>query len=301
MIDFIGDIHGHADKLKQLLTKMNYEQRNGSYFHPDRKVVFLGDYIDRGPQIRETLDIVRRMVDNGNAIALMGNHEYNAICYNIRNEKGEFLRPHTSKNTHQHEETLKQLGHGSTLYNDYIKWFLTLPLFHETSHFRAVHATWDQRHIELLNNTLKNGVLTTDLVQRSADKEDDLSILIDEVLKGRELKVPSWSFKDKDGNERSEIRVKWWINPVGMSYKELSIEPYEKLPETKVEQSEVSHWPLYQDDKPVFFGHYWMKGTPVLQDENVCCADFSVAKEGVLAAYRFDGERRLDVNKFQHV
>lgn len=44
-------------------------------------MIFLGDFIDRGPKIRETLQIVRAMVDAGTALAVMGNHEYNAICF----------------------------------------------------------------------------------------------------------------------------------------------------------------------------------------------------------------------------
>ena len=58
MIDFIGDIHGHADKLEALLIKLGYFKVNGAYSHPHRKVLFVGDYIDRGPKIRETLQIV---------------------------------------------------------------------------------------------------------------------------------------------------------------------------------------------------------------------------------------------------
>lgn len=55
MIDFIGDIHEHADKLEKLLIKLGYTQVDGAYSHPDRKVLFVGDYIDRGPKIRETI------------------------------------------------------------------------------------------------------------------------------------------------------------------------------------------------------------------------------------------------------
>lgn len=54
MTDFIGDIHGHADKLVALLQKLGYTKINGSYAHPERKVLFVGDYIDRGPKIKET-------------------------------------------------------------------------------------------------------------------------------------------------------------------------------------------------------------------------------------------------------
>ena len=55
------------------------------------------------------------------------------------------------------------------------------------------------------------------------------------------------------------------------------------------------------DEKPVFFGHYWLKGQPVIQRENICCLDFSVAKQGYLAAYRFDGEQVLNTSKIIYV
>jgi hypothetical protein len=52
-------------------------------------------------------------------------------------------------------------------------------------------------------------------------------------------------------------------------------------------------------DVPVFFGHYWLKNHhPVLQQKNVCCLDFSVAKGGILVAYQWDGEQQLDSTKF---
>jgi hypothetical protein len=68
--DLIGDIHGHAGRLKALFRKLDYERKNGAYRHPDRKIIFVGDYIDRGPDSPEVVDIVRSMVDAGSAIAL---------------------------------------------------------------------------------------------------------------------------------------------------------------------------------------------------------------------------------------
>ncbi len=65
MYDFIGDIHGHADKLEALLEKMGYSKKDGVYQHSTRKAFFVGDYIDRGPKIREPLEIVRGMIENG--------------------------------------------------------------------------------------------------------------------------------------------------------------------------------------------------------------------------------------------
>ncbi len=59
MYDLIGDIHGHADELVQLLETLGYEKGEGAYQRSDRKVIFLGDFIDRGPKIRQVLEIVR--------------------------------------------------------------------------------------------------------------------------------------------------------------------------------------------------------------------------------------------------
>jgi hypothetical protein len=64
MHDLIGDIHGHADELQQLLGTLGYARQKGVYRHPERQAIFLGDFIDRGPKIRETLEIVRPMIDS---------------------------------------------------------------------------------------------------------------------------------------------------------------------------------------------------------------------------------------------
>ncbi len=66
MYDLIGDIHGHADALIRLLDALGYQKRGGVYSHPERRVIFLGDFVDRGPQIREALDDARRGHPKGN-------------------------------------------------------------------------------------------------------------------------------------------------------------------------------------------------------------------------------------------
>ena len=54
-------------------------------------------FIDRGPEIRETLQTVRAMVDGGSTLAVMENHEFNALAYHTPDGKGGFLRKHTPK------------------------------------------------------------------------------------------------------------------------------------------------------------------------------------------------------------
>ncbi len=67
--DLIGDIHSLADELVQLLDILGYRMSDGAYHHPDRKVIFLGDFIDRGPKIRQVLDIVRPMIEKETALS----------------------------------------------------------------------------------------------------------------------------------------------------------------------------------------------------------------------------------------
>ena len=303
MIDLIGDIHGHADKLTELLHKLGYKKRNGAYNHPKRKVLFVGDYIDRGPKIRETLEIVKAMVDNDSAIALMGNHEYNALCFHFQETEGGHLRKHLIKNIIQHYETLKQFQNRQEEYEDYIDWFKTLPLFYETDTFRAVHACWDNNNIQYLKKNLKNNRLTDELIFQSVKQGSALNKAIDQTLKGKELKMPNGLFfTDKDGNERNEFRIKWWENPAVMTYKSISIVPFENLPDQSIEYSVIKRDEYYPaDDKKVFFGHYWLDGQPCLYKNNVCCLDYSVAKGGKLVAYQLDNEFLLDENKLIYV
>ena len=295
MYDLIGDIHGHADKLEELLRTLGYVSKNGVYGHAERKALFVGDYIDRGPKIRETLQLVRSMVDSGNAIALMGNHEYNALCFHFQETEGGHLRKHLIKNIIQHYETLRQFQNRQKEYEDYLEWFKTLPLYFETDKFRAVHACWDFENIEFLRDNLENDRLTDKLIYDSVKQDTELHRVIEETLKGKEMAMPEgYSFYDKDGTERTEIRIKWWEDPSAMTYRSISVEPLENLPSTPIEGSVISAQTYYPPEhKPVFFGHYWLKGQPSFQKANVCCLDYSVAKGGKLVAYRLDNELKL--------
>ena len=111
--DLIGDIHGCGETLIKLLEQMGYTKKNGVYQHPKRKVVFLGDIVDRGPHIRLACHVVRDMVDAGHADIVMGNHEYNLVTYLTDAPPGirqPYLRPHTPRNTFIVEQTLEQFA-----------------------------------------------------------------------------------------------------------------------------------------------------------------------------------------------
>jgi serine/threonine protein phosphatase 1 len=66
----IGDVHGCYDKLVNLLDVIEREYKDGTY-----TLVFLGDYIDRGPDSNLVLEVVKRYREEKGAVALKGNHE----------------------------------------------------------------------------------------------------------------------------------------------------------------------------------------------------------------------------------
>jgi hypothetical protein len=296
MYDLIGDIHGHADALLKLLKSLGYSRQKGVYRHPERQAIFLGDFIDRGPKIRETLEIVRPMVDSGAALAVMGNHELNALAFQTPHpsKPGEHLRPHNEKNSQQHAETMRQVPAGEL--TSYLNWFRTLPLWLELVGLRVVHACWDETRMAKVS-----GPVTDEFLYSACLPVGALFEPVETILKGKEARLPPGAtFRDKDGHERTSARVKWYEQPAGHTYRTYAMasEPIESelpLPQDVI-QAAV---PYPEDAKPVFVGHYWLKGPqPELLRQNIACVDWSVAKGGFLCAYRWDGERELEVGKF---
>jgi protein phosphatase len=88
--DIIGDVHGCCDELELLLADLGYqitECREGEfpqggpvYAHPNgRTAVFVGDLVDRGPRILDTVRLVRNMVEAGSAHCVPGNHDIKLV------------------------------------------------------------------------------------------------------------------------------------------------------------------------------------------------------------------------------
>ncbi len=303
MYDIIGDIHGHADHLELLLGQLSYDRIAEVYRHPSRQALFVGDFIDRGPRQRDTLAIVRAMVEAGTAKAVMGNHEFNAIAYHTPHldRRGEYLRPRSEKNTRQHAATVKQLTASELA--DAIDWFRTLPMSLDLGYLRVVHACWDESGIAPIEASLDRfGGVGTAFMVEATTAGTDLHQAVEHVLKGPEMPLPEGkSYTDKDGTIRTDIRVRWFVDHQGVDLGEYAIpaigEQLGNLPEDK-----ILPVPAYgRDESPVFFGHYWLTGTPGPQTPNAACLDYSVAKGGPLCAYRWDGETTLDDAKFVSV
>jgi hypothetical protein len=298
--DIIGDIHGHALELRALLSDMGYGRHGRGYRHPERKAIFVGDFVDRGPAIGEVLEIVRSMVDADDAFAVMGNHEYNAIAFHtpVPENKNAWFRPHTEKNLKQHEATLTQLSPSQL--SDAIHWFRSLPVALEIEGVRVAHAAWQAADIARINRALESeGKFTTEFLLKADEEDSELRLAIENVLKGPELKLPAGHFiRDKSGHQRDKVRIKWYENGIGRTYSRHHL-GNDEVPDLSINPDDLRRFETYPSDAaPVFVGHYWLTGTPRPLAANVACTDYSVAKGGKLVAYRWNGESTLGDTNF---
>ena len=144
-IDIIGDVHGEFDALRTLLKHLGYSQRGE---HPQgRRLVFLGDLCDRGPDSPAVIRFVQQLVERDLAQCLLGNHEINVLRGSPKNGNGWFFaQDHDrlqGRFTHSApaDEQQRQLIHG---------FFSTLPLTLQRDDLRLVHAAWLSNHIEAI-------------------------------------------------------------------------------------------------------------------------------------------------------
>jgi hypothetical protein len=290
--DIIPDIHGQHEKLAKLLCKLGWFKKNRAWKHSDnhRKIIFLGDFIDRGTANKTVISIVRNMVDADNAIALMGNHELNAIYFHSFNKlTGRPLRKHDFKNIEQHKTFLNEFPLDNRDTKDIINWFCSLPLVAEFNSFRTVHACWSQKAITLLQNINRDTIFSRDFYTQAKAQKSEEYFAVELLTKGPEQRLPlEYFFTDKTGLTRNSIRLAWWRHKA-LTWRELavSVPNVNTLPEIKFDNWEkIELYPKYEI--PVFFGHYWMSYPPLISTSNAICLDCSAGGSGPLVSYHFD-------------
>lgn len=290
--DVIGDVHGCHDQLIELLAVLGYENTAGVFRHPTRQAIFVGDLIDRGPQQVEVLKTVRSMADFGSALVVMGNHEFNAVCWSTPHSKktGDFLRPHTEKNANQHAEFLRQIGAGSDDHRNTIEWFTSLPLWLDLGDLRVVHACWDDQAMAGLGKPH----LETDDFHKASYRDSDPYVWVENLCKGPEVQLPrGHEFVDKDGHHRDRARFRWWDSGDNTYDVACEVPHGVTLPSLSIDDPPVAG---YNHDIPVLFGHYWRRWPEHDLTQRTACIDYSAVKGGPLVAYRWSGESVLSTS-----
>jgi hypothetical protein len=314
--DVIGDIHGHADSLVGLLKRMGYQNHDGAWKHSERQAIFVGDFIDLGPKQVEAVMLVKGMVEAGSALAVLGNHDLNAIAWYLPDpdDPSDYLRSHFSqqwgkKNRKQHAAFLAAVEDKPELHKEIIEWFLTLPLWLDLPGLRIVHACWHPQFMEFLTPLLvPRNRLSEDLmpaaVKDSASAAEKNSgapsvfTAVEALTKGLEIPLPEGSsFKDKYGIERTSVRVCWW-NRQATTYQDAAMIDDSLRESLSNEALPKGICIADASDRLTFIGHYWLTGKPAPLTNKVACVDYSVGHGGPLVAYRWEGENSFNQQNF---
>jgi hypothetical protein len=293
--DIIGDVHGFATLLKKLLKSMGYARINGTWKHPERKAIFIGDFINRGPEIRETIQIIRKMTEEGSALTILGNHEYSAILYHIKDSHGLYLSRHIAGNRNQIQSTLNSFKGFDEEWRDDLKWLRTLPFFIDLGEIRIVHAYWNDQDIHYLKSFLPEGRLKRSFLRTIHEEQRPAASIIYRILKGLEYRCPpDLILKCSKGMSRVVFRMNWWESPQNKTFRELSFGNKFVLPDYSVPIQIAPSFESYGPDKiPVFMGHYCLSQGAEIVQSNICCVDGCVMGSGQLTAYRWSGEKLL--------
>ena len=159
---------------------------------------------------------------------------------------------------------------------------------------RVVHACWHEPSRALLQATcLDAGNRFTEHGFRLANAErTDDNRAAEIILKGPEISLPPpHSFVDKDGHVRREARLRWW-DSMALTYRTACSGWTGARIISPTGQSRRA---LHMTTRRLFcLAITWMNGEPVLTSPTAACLDFSIAKGGVLAAYRWSGERNAN-------
>lgn len=301
--DIIADIHGRFDKLTALMARLGYEKTGDGFTPPaGHKALFLGDLLDTKPGhpfpggVRATLRAVKAMCDRGDALCLMGNHEWNALYFHSVGPDGKPLRVHGSKNTAMHQGTLDDFPDhkdpASEWRQVWMPWIKRLPFFLDLGGFRVVHATW---HPGMIERIAGRNLECPDFFIACSSKKNPEGEALEILLKGIEVPLPHpHSFLDHTGAPRKNIRARWWEEVSGSAIcRDLVFPPNGQIDCWPVAEEAL---PLFQpyasDAPPVFFGHYFKPADSPAHPErhNVACLDHSAATDGPLVAYRWKGE-----------
>ena len=308
-LDVVGDVHGEIEPLRVLLERLGYSE-HGKHPH-GRRLVFVGDLVDRGPDSAGVVKLVSRMIDAGNAQCVLGNHELNILRESRKHDNAWFF-----------EDT------DSATQDEIMRFICERPLALERPGLRVVHACW---HPTSIDAALVHGGGVLDCFRQAeqavVDALDAEGLSIEAARQKSLASVRDEAKKPEMQRALGESDVRKQMgNPVKVltsGIERVADEPFWANGKWRFAQR-VPWWNDYDEDSMVIVGHYWRSRHPghsfvdepglfgnaaptdlVGPAERVMCIDYSIgrrpmerAKVGrqgpfrsALAAYRLrDGE-----------
>jgi hypothetical protein len=258
-IDIVGDIHGEIDALEALLERLGYRS-NGS--HPDnRRLVFIGDLVDRGPDSPGVVKRVRELVENHDAQFILGNHELNLLVNDIKDGSGWFFDERFERDC----ENYAPFARTPESERESLRAFLSeQPVALYRNDIRIVHAAWTTNAINAvsqlpLGTLVENYFEWEEQTRRQADAEG----IYEHYLEAKE----KWADRLED-----ESNPPPFLDAIA-EYEAMqqTFNPLKVLTSGVEKRSEeaffaghrwrysdrINWWMSYTDNIPVVIGHYW--------------------------------------------
>jgi hypothetical protein len=257
-LDIVGDVHGELSALESLLKKLGYDDRGR---HSEgRRLVFVGDLIDRGPASPAVLRTVMRLVESGNAQCIAGNHELNAL----RNEPGKLRSGEGWWYGHREPAYDCAAVDPEEKERTFLPFLRSLPGALERADLRVVHACWHEPSIERLRSA-------SSMIDRFREEAAALEPQLAEL--GDKLRAV-WNQRGTTGSALKDRRHKVPLIPELAQYNEANqmgnaVKIATSGIELAVEDSfyasgkwrmvrRVPWWDEYTGP-PVVVGHYWRR------------------------------------------
>ena len=304
-VDVVGDIHGQIDALRDLLHRLDYSPEGA---HPEnRKLVFVGDLIDRGPDSVAVVEQVRRMVDAGNAQCVLGNHELNILRDSKKHDNNwYFFDPSNPTNG----QRVANADERATIR----RFFAGLPLALERDDLRVVHACWHAESIERMKKASRDDWDVANQYRQfreDTDRKLEANGLLKQFRKeeleydalvnyGHNDHKTHWSEPKMLPGYASVNEARQMENPVAVmtSGEERAAERTYPAGGKFRFVNRVPWWNDYHEERAIIIGHYWRLADMSVEDKprataidlfsnaradqwlgarnNVYCVDFSV-------------------------
>lgn len=300
-IDIIGDVHGEITALRHLLYKLGY---NETGYHPTgRRLVFLGDLVDRGPDSPGVVEAVMELVKSGAAQCVLGNHELNILLDRPMHGNGWLIQPNPKETPGE----LKSQKAAPLNAEKYKAFFTSLPLALENGSLRIAHACWNNQAIKSIQT--HQHAPTRDLYKHFQQQYQDH---ISQDAFARSLRNEQERYASALVNPdhpppllptiAKKEYLEQTLNPIRTlttSSMVAANEPYFGGGKWRMAERDA-WWDVYHDDKPVIIGHFWRQfsqlddqmagvfGKDLFEDiephawmganHNVYCVDYSVGQ-----------------------
>ena len=260
-LDVIGDVHGELDALTDLMTALGYDA-NGE--HPDgRRLVFVGDLCDRGPNSPGVLRWVQKLVAAGKAQAIAGNHELNLLRREEKHGNDWFFGHAFHKDFGACEAI------GKSEQEPILDFLRTLPVALERSDLRIVHAAWIPDAVErcrekdlpldaafaFYEETMQKDPVFQDLKARSELEKEQLGDAL--KIRGNDIAPPAAAIGAFDEYCQMANPIRTMTSGV----EAVSQKPFYANGQWRY-VDRVAWWVPYNEDVPVLFGHYWRWWNP---------------------------------------